>query len=192
MEIKEKKDKLKEIYDRFEQDVSEFRKIAVCKIGCSFCCTFMGNVDITTMEGIIIRERVNSLSKSLKDQIRSKLKENKEEKEKGEKPQCPFLDEKGTCIIYDVRPFSCRQLYSVKECDGNGPVVHRQAVEKAKKTIREIQQLDDTGYSGHHSFILHLLDSPEFRNTYLSGGFDPARIMKFGKAHGIIINRFAK
>ncbi len=53
-----------------------------------------------------------------------------------------------------------------------------------------MQQLDDTGYSGHISFILHLLDRPSFRKLYLAGGFDPQKIMAFGRAHGIIINRF--
>jgi hypothetical protein len=38
------------------------------------------------------------------------------------------------------------------------------------------------------SFILHLLDKPEFRKLYMAGGFDPGQIMEFGKSHGIIIN----
>ncbi len=52
-----------------------------------------------------------------------------------------------------------------------------------------MQQLDDTGYSGHISFVLYLLDRPEFRKIYLSGGFDPSKIMEFGKNHGMVINR---
>ncbi len=35
-------------------------------------------------------------------------------------------------------------------------------------------------------------DDTRFRKLYLSGGFAPERIMKFGKTHGLIINRFAK
>ena len=34
--------------------------------------------------------------------------------------------------------------------------------------------------------------TPAFRKLYLSGGFAPEQIMKFGKTHGLIINRFAK
>jgi len=59
----------------------------------------------------------------------------------------------------------------------------------AKRAVREMQQLDDTGYSGHLSFILYLLERPEFRKLYLARGLDPQKIMKFGKTHGIIINR---
>jgi hypothetical protein len=58
--------------------------------------------------------------------------------------------------------------------------------------VKEIQRLDNTGYSGHISFILHLLGMAEFRKAYLSGAFNPALIADFGKSHGIIINRFAK
>jgi hypothetical protein len=54
-----------------------------------------------------------------------------------------------------------------------------------------MQRLDRTGYSGHISFILHLLEKPGFRKLYLSGGFDPGKIAKFGKTHGLVINHFA-
>jgi hypothetical protein len=39
---------------------------------------------------------------------------------------------------------------------------------------------------------LYLLERPEFRSLYLAGGFDPQEIMKFGKAHGMMINRFVR
>jgi hypothetical protein len=54
-----------------------------------------------------------------------------------------------------------------------------------------MQELDDTGYSGHLSFILHLLEKASFRNQYVRGGFDPKKIMRFGKSHRIMINRYA-
>jgi len=63
-----------------------------------------------------------------------------------------------------------------------------QAVDLAKNTVKKLQQLDYTGYSGHISFILYLLDKPDFRKLYLAGGLDPGKIMDFGKSHGIIIN----
>ncbi|MCG2757626.1 MAG: hypothetical protein L6263_04270, partial [Desulfobacteraceae bacterium] len=71
-------------------------------------------------------------------------------------------------------------------------VVHRQAIELADYTISKLQQLDDTGYSGHMSFILYLLEKSGFRKAYLGGKFNPGKIMNFGKSHGIIINRFVK
>lgn len=191
MTWEEKKQTLKAIYERFERDAQAFKKEAICKIGCTYCCTDVGNVDINTLEGLIIRERIKTFPPPLKGQIQKKLAQNKRAKEKQDIAPCPFLKEDDTCLIYEVRPFSCRQLYSVRECRNRGPTVHRQAVALAKKAVREMQQLDDTGYSGHLSFILYLLDRPAFRKLYLAGGFDPQGIMKFGKAHGIIINRLA-
>ncbi len=191
MTFKAKKEKLQEIYERFERDAHEFKKDAICKIGCTYCCTDVGNVDIITLEGIVISERVNSLLRPVKREVKKKIAQNKLEKEQAKIARCPFLKEDDTCLIYDIRPFSCRKLYSIRECRGRGPTVHRQAMELAKKAVREMQRLDDTGYSGHISFILYLLDRPGFRKLYLSGGFDPARIARFGKTHRLVINRSA-
>ncbi|MBW1798940.1 MAG: hypothetical protein JRJ21_11215 [Deltaproteobacteria bacterium] len=162
MTFEEKKERLKEIYKAFDREAGEYKKSAICKPGCAY--------------------------KPLKKRIKKKIAQNKKLKEKGKVAQCPFLKEDKTCRIYDIRPFSCRQLYSLRECDGRGPTVHRQAVDLAEKTVQKLQQLDSTGYSGHISFVIHLLDKAEFRDLYLAGGFNPAQIMGFGKTHDIIIN----
>ena len=56
-------------------------------------------------------------------------------------------------------------------------------------TIRKLQQLDDTGYSGHISFVLTLLENPGFLELYRSGGFSPEAVAEFGRQHRLIINR---
>jgi Fe-S-cluster containining protein len=187
-----KREQLTEIYERFERDAAEFKRYAICQIGCAYCCKDVGNVDTNTLEGLIIWKRIESFPPDLRRHIKKRVAQNRSEKEKHPIARCPFLKEDETCLIYDIRPFSCRQLYSIRECRGRGPTVHRQAVALAKKAVRDLQQLDDTGYSGHLSYILHLFDHPGFKEVYLPGGFDPGRIMKFGKTHGIIINRFVK
>jgi Fe-S-cluster containining protein len=187
-----KKEKLKAIYDRYEIDVAPFKKHAICKLGCTYCCTDVGNIDTNTLEGLIIWERIESFPQDLKHHIKDRLSQNRRQKKKHTIAPCSFLQTDKACLIYDVRPFSCRQLYSIEECRGRGPTVHRQAVALAKRAVREMQRLDDTGYSGHLSHILYLLDKAGFRGFYLAGGFDPTKIMKFGKTHGIIINRFAR
>jgi uncharacterized protein len=186
--FEKKKEKLNEIYEAFEKEALEYKKLAICKPGCAYCCIHFGSVDITTLEGIVIRERIKSFAKPLKNRMKKKIAQNKKLKEKGKVAKCPFLKEDKTCLIYDIRPFSCRQLYSLRECDGRGPTVHRQAMELAKKTVQRLQHLDTAGYSGHISFIIHLLEKQEFRDFYLAGGFNPAQIMGFGKTHDIIIN----
>ena len=135
MTWKEKKQTLQAIYERFESDARAYKQHAICRIGCTYCCTDVGNVDINTLEGLVIRERIKTLPQPLKGQIQKKLAQNKREKEKQNIAPCPFLKEDDTCLIYDIRPFSCRQLYSVRECRGRGPTVHRQAVALAKKAV---------------------------------------------------------
>jgi len=189
MNLREKKQLLAAIYGEFEAQSCEFRRQAVCRPGCAFCCTSMGNIDMTTLEAMVIRERMADFSSKVKKGIQNRLLRNRQEKEKGNNTPCPFLKEDHTCLIYEVRPFSCRQLYSVEKCGPSGAVIHRQAKEISENTVKKIQQLDDAGYSGHISFILHLLDTREFREFYQSGGFDPSRIRDFGKSRGLMINR---
>jgi Fe-S-cluster containining protein len=187
----ERSAKLRQIYEQHEKAAEEFKRQAACRRGCTSCCSVVGNVDVVTLEGLIIRERIGGMLPALRETVWERLDENRSRYERRLKSDCAFLDRDGSCIIYDIRPFSCRQLYSVKECAGGGPTIHRQAVALARDAVREIQRLDDNGYSGHLSYILHLLDRDEFRKVYCSGGFVPGRIVKFAKAHGIMINRFA-
>lgn len=192
LDLKKMQETLQGIYQRYESEASQFKEQAVCGRGCSFCCSDMGKIDIVTVEGIILLERLESMPKTEAKEINQGLERDRTLRRKGKKSACPFLNELGACRVYPARPFSCRQLYSLRKCDQGGPLVHKQTVFLARKVVRDIQKLDDTGYSGHHSFILKLLQNKTFRNTYNAGGFDPDSIKKFGKKHGIIINRFAK
>ena len=189
MDLKTKQKKLKDIYNDFIIRSKPFTVNAVCKPGCSFCCIHFGHVDVITLEGFIIHEWMETLSQSDQIDLRKKLVKNMKKKIKRSVARCPFLSRDNTCRIYDIRPFSCRQLYSLEACTTKGPVVHRKSVEMAKMTVKKIQHLDATGYSGHLSYILHLISMPDFKELYQTGGFDPAKIMSFGKKYGIVINR---
>ncbi len=188
MNLNEKRKQLADIYRDFEKKIAPYKEKALCKPGCAFCCTHFGNADITTLEGLMILERVRGLRKKSGKAIERKIFGNKEEKEKGGAPPCPFLQPNNTCLVYDVRPFSCRSLYSVEKCGGKGPVVHRQAAALTTETIPLLQTVDSTGYSGHMTYILHLLTNSEFLRVYTSGGFNPALIAGFGKSHNLVVN----
>jgi Fe-S-cluster containining protein len=191
MNLEDKTNELSEIYAEFEQSAAEFKKFAACGIGCADCCTHVGNVDITTLEGLVIQKRLSTFNKKEKRELKKRIARNRTDRERGSLAKCAFLKKDNSCLIYDIRPFSCRRIYSIKSCNGNHPVVHRQAIAVAKQTIQKLQHLDNTGYSGHMSFILYLLEKPSFKKAYMAGQFDPGKIMTFGKSHGIIINRFA-
>ncbi|MCD6319252.1 MAG: YkgJ family cysteine cluster protein [Candidatus Desulfofervidaceae bacterium] len=192
MDIQEKIEKLQEIYREFEEEVRELKNGAVCQRGCADCCKQMATIDLTTLEGFIIYEKISAFDDTIKVWAKKRLKKDIIKRKKTHYARCPFLKEDDTCLIYEVRPFSCRWLYSLKKCNGGSPVVHRQAFEIAKKTIRKIQQLDDTGYSGHISFILGLFDKIDFRKTYLSGDFQPRKLKKFMADYHITVNQYLK
>ena len=82
MTWEQKKKRLNDIYEDFEREAYAFKQHAICKIGCTYCCTDVGNVDVNTLEGLIIREQLESFPKALKDHIKERLSENKREKEK--------------------------------------------------------------------------------------------------------------
>ncbi len=189
MNLEKLSEELIKIYEEFDTEISGYVENSTCEKGCSFCCSEVGNIDIVTLEGIIIRNHIESQPKLKRKKIKSNLKKNKSVKERKDIAACPFLDKKNSCQIYNIRPFSCRRLYSVKKCDENGPVVHKETMDLTKQYIKKIQELDLNGYSGHLSFILHLFNESKFRKFYLSGGFDPADIMDYGKSHKIGINK---
>lgn len=184
-----KLDQIKDIYKAFETEAVAYKENAACRKGCAYCCTDAGNIDITTLEGLVILEKVRSLLRPQQFKVNKALVVDLRKKEKGHRSACPFLMKNKACMIYEIRPFSCRRIYSVQACSqDNPPMLSRQVIKMAQKTIRELQILDDTGYSGHISYIMHMLKSPKFLSTYLAGEHKPEEVMAFGKTHHIFIN----
>ena len=190
MPWKRKRVRLQAIYDDFETAAAPYKTEAACGKGCAFCCSEAGSIHITTLEGLAIRDRINRLPRPRQVAVNRKLAADMKQRERKKTSACPFLLKNRACMIYDVRPFACRRIYSLAVCSRNQhPVLNRQVMAMGDAAIRALQQLDDSGYSGHLSYILHMLDTPAFRNAYLAGQFRPEAVMAFGKSHGIIINR---
>jgi uncharacterized protein len=192
MEFQEKHWKLVDLYTQFEEAARPFTESAVCKKGCADCCTTVGNVDITTLEGAVILAHTQALADSARKQLNKKLTENREAKSRSKFARCAFLSEDNTCSIYSVRPLSCRRLYSLRTCGITGPTVHRQLWEIAGRIETAAQLLDDNGYSGHMSHILHLLKDARFRKTYFADKFAPQDIRLFLVKYRLFINRHAQ
>jgi uncharacterized protein len=188
--MKDRLEAVDAIYLRFEAAAASYKTDAACQRGCAFCCKEAGRVDITTLEGWRIVENIERMPSGLKIRTKKDLDKDFKQRERGQVYKCPFLNSEDGCRIYDFRPFSCRRIYSVHPCDrAHPPMLSRKVMEMGDSAIRELQHLDDTGYSGHLSFILHLLRLPRFLDDYLNGEFYPARISIFGKAHDLRINR---
>jgi uncharacterized protein len=189
MDMDKKPDQIKDIYEAFETKAAAYKENAACRKGCAYCCRDAGRIDITTLEGLVILEKVRNLLRPQQVKVNKALAADLKKKEKGQGSACPFLMKNKACMIYEIRPFSCRRVYSVHVCNqDNQPMLSRQVMNMAEKTIRELQILDDTGYSGHISYIMHMLKTPKFLSTYLAGEHKPEEVMAFGKTHQIVIN----
>lgn len=188
--MKEKIAQLAGIYRAFEDDVRDMTQSKACERGCCFCCEAAGTIDITTLEGLAIREAMEKMLKNRQKLLTQAFRNEIRKREEGKTVPCPFLMKNKACMIYEDRPFACRRIYSHHVCTkDNPPAVSRQVMDRADQAIHELQKLDDTGYSGHLSYIIYMLSVPAFMNTYMAGGFKPEEIMEFGKAHRIVINR---
>jgi uncharacterized protein len=186
---REKKKQVFKLYDEHERLVEPFKEQAVCEKGCASCCIDVGNVGATTLEGLIILEYLQGWDHQAIEEINRSLRDNRREKLNRVLVRCPFLDEEASCRIYAVRPFSCRRLYSVKKCDGQGAVVHRQSVVLGQKMEKELQDLDPEGCSGHLSFILHLLKKEPFRWGYLKGSWNLEEFRDIIERYGLVVHR---
>ena len=189
MDINAKVKQLHTLYREFEENSRAYREAAVCTPGCADCCTNVGNVDAVTLEGWVILERMKTMEPGRRSRLNQALTDNARTKPQATYTRCPFLLDNLRCGIYPVRPFSCRRLYSLAPCGESGPTVHRQVRALAEQTIAAIQELDDTGFSGHLSHILLLLQDTDFRKTYLAGEFAPDAIRPFEFARHLFINR---
>lgn len=188
--MKEKIPILIDIYGRFETNTLEYKKDAACEKGCGYCCKETGKIDITTLEGLVIRKTMARFARSRQKSLTKLFQQEIRNREEKVTVPCPFLMKNNGCMIYEVRPFSCRRIYSTHVCSReNPPVVNRLVMEAANQSIKELQQLDINGYSGHLSFILYMLSIPAFLDTYIEGKFKPEEIMEFGKSHKIAINK---
>ena len=191
MDFIEKKRLVFQLYEDYERLVQPYKTQAVCKRGCASCCIDVGNVGATTLEGLIILEYLQGWDRRAIEEINRSLRENRSEKLKSVLVPCPFLDEEQSCRIYAVRPFSCRRLYSLKKCDGQGAMVHRQAVVLGQKIEKELQELDPDGCSGHLSFILHLLEKEPFRRDYGNGSWKVEEFRDIIERYELVVHKGA-
>jgi hypothetical protein len=187
--VNEKKRRVFQLYDKYEKQVAPYKSQGVCERGCASCCIDVGSVGATTLEGLIILEALQGWDKQAIREINRCLQENRNKKLNKALVRCTFLDEDQCCRIYSVRPFSCRRLYSVRKCDGQGVVIHRRAYMTGQKIERELQQLDPHGCSGHLSFILDLLAQEGFRRGYLREYWETEDFKETLKRYELVVHK---
>ncbi len=104
----------------FIQNILELPQGSACKKSCSYCCHL--RVGVSIPEAIVIFEQIKANATEegfefLKQRVMGTAQKGDTLKEqwwlKSNTP-CPFLDTQGQslCLIYDLRPFSCRAYHS--------------------------------------------------------------------------------
>ncbi len=96
-------------------------KKPACSKGCSNCCEVLKSIPVYPLELVGISWYViEKLSGQLREALKKQLMDYREES------RCPFLINK-TCVVYDLRPISCRQFIVFgRPCDeGEDPYYSR-------------------------------------------------------------------
>jgi len=107
--------------DEFSQTVFELPEDAVCKAGCAHCCHLRVGVSIPELLVIFYELQAQATPEGLdyfKDRIMETLARGNTLTERfwhESQTACPFLNNEGHCLIYAVRPFSCRAYHSTDE-----------------------------------------------------------------------------
>ncbi len=189
LDYSKKKKRVFKLYDKYERLVQPYKSQAVCEKGCASCCIDVGSVGATTLEGLIITEYLQGWDRQALKEINRSLRKNRNDKLSQVFARCAFLDQEQSCRIYAARPFSCRRLYSVRKCDGQGAVVHRQAVMLGQKIEKELQELDPDGCSGHLSLILHLLEKNGSRQGYLRENWSTEKFKDIIERYELVVHK---
>ncbi len=115
--MEEKIKGLEKIYSSFAKETQVYREQGACQKGCGFCCTDAGRIDTTTLEALQIKKAIKTLPRARQTSLAKALSKNIRKREKKENHPCPFLMKNMACMIYPVRPFACRRIYSNHICN---------------------------------------------------------------------------
>ena len=88
--MEDKKHQINEIYTAVETQTAEYRNNSACEKGCAYCCTDAGNIDITTLEGLIINDSIHKMTRPQKVALKKRLDKNMKKRKKGQASACPF------------------------------------------------------------------------------------------------------
>ncbi len=180
--LEEKKLLLKGLYEVFEEEAGKFS--FVCEPGCADCCTV--NVLATGIEALNLLDSLSQEEKKRwqdrlkpyqgKERLRPKVTPNEMAAlyMAGKEPPldegfcfepCPFLDTKGLCQIYEMRPLSCRTFFSLKRCREEGEaVVPPEFFSLTMVFMQLLEEIDLAGLYGNYIDLLLFFFEKEGKN----------------------------
>ena len=170
---------LSRVYEAFDEEVGDRFKLA-CSRRCSLCCTH--DVTLTTIEARPVMDRLRQMGREdilagLNDMVSTRFqptytindfaqacfnRQDLPEEGPGPDPRpCPLL-ENDLCLVYDVRPLSCRGMASTIVCrpdqEAEAP---SELVSLVTVCLQIIEHLDTGGYYGNLTDVLRgLAEAP--------------------------------
>ena len=174
----EKLSKILELHSKWTGNKDFF-----CHRGCASCCSL--NVAITSLEAELINNKIGtSLKTKLNDYLSLERFQPKtttntianlaiedidppDEYIPEATEKCPFLDE-NQCMIYDIRPLSCRVLLSTKNCGHTGAAEMDERIMTINTVFQQyIEILDHDGLSGNMIDLLAHGSNPVFTSKFV-------------------------
>ena len=186
MELDQKLAGLKNAYRIYGRFVERYE--LSCEKNCDACCTC--NVTMTTLEAYRMLKDMDHEKRSIllrrladapKRRFRPRVTFNEIARlcmlgeEVPEDPcdpswgRCPFLEE-NYCVFYELRPFGCRCMCSVRRCSEAGYAEMPPLLMSVNDVFMQfIEHLDADGYSGNLADVLAWMSQPENRRKYEQG-----------------------
>ncbi len=109
---------LRKAMEEFTTNVFKLPDDAVCKAGCDYCCHLRVGVSIPELLVVFYELQAQTTPEGLayfRKQIAETVAKGNtltEDFWHAAQAPCPFLNHQGQCLIYAIRPFSCRAYHS--------------------------------------------------------------------------------
>jgi Fe-S-cluster containining protein len=108
----------KEVDRLIKEEKKGLKKEFSCKKGCSYCCSI--EVYITEDEADLLLAHCKDSGIAIDWEKVKRQTEYKGDWTEQKDPRCVFLDEDGSCKVYECRPIGCRKLFVLSDpelCD---------------------------------------------------------------------------
>ncbi|MEM3335878.1 MAG: YkgJ family cysteine cluster protein [Thermoplasmata archaeon] len=165
---------LNKFYEKVQTEIEKFNGRIVCERGCSFCCEFTECYALPVEAASVALFLNENSDSNLKAELSKKIENFRINYRKyiakgsfNVDPQffgilssriramripCPFLTDKNDCLIYTVRPLTCRTYISYSQEDCEGELIP--AVMQEEKFLRWLTQVNSELGTINKMFLL--------------------------------------
>ncbi len=140
--FRELEELLREVDKNFAEVKKRYPREVRCRKGCTDCC--LAPFDLSLVEALYMAQAFRRLPRRERREVERRLeKYEKEWAEKVPKPvtpfvlstiklRCPFLNDRGLCVLYEFRPVTCRIYGLPLAIEGETYVCPRSGFEPGK------------------------------------------------------------